>query len=470
MAAKGRKWRQGAVVIVLSFVAVAVIAYLATMEDPDYVRAAKEYDSALAAARESFGALTWEDRAPRGTDALSDHALWKDVADTVPPALTRYLNEPLEAGRSPTERALFVADRDWFLSCYDRVRNLTYQQGQGEEAQLALTSAAFEIKSLVKALQVGFIGAADDGDLEGVRQTGRAMNHMIAVLNEESNIPAALLSISIRSLAQSAWTRAYVRNRGNLEVLTAIDEVVAQCPDLQAPREFVAGEARSADGYLQMVRGGSPAEINRLLNEWTVWANDYASAGETWFEEKWNDVFNKDRNMHRRIGPNAARALEARYWQAMLEVDHAFEKIEKGGSVRSESERLNNLLRTEDHSYELAAAIVAPEFIESYVRYMFVERAVAASMYLIRNYPDQSALPETLPHNVAFADPFGGEPARYRRTSVGFIIYTRSANEVDDGFELASPEQAGMEGRFMRGKEGMDWGFTVSYVPDPARG
>jgi hypothetical protein len=109
-----------------------------------------------------------------------------------------------------------------------------------------------------------------------------------------------------------------------------------------------------------------------------------------------------------------------------------------------------------------------PPVIESYERSVFLERAVAASMSLVRKFPVQSALPETLPDDVAFVDPFGGGPARYRRTSVGFIIYTRAANGVDDGFELDSPEQAGMEGSFKKGKDGKDWGFIVSYVPDPA--
>ena len=470
MTAKGRKWRQNAVVIGLACAAVAVIAYFATMEDPDYVRAAKEYDSALAAAKEAFGPLTWEEhRAQRGTDSGHDPRLWKDVADTVPSAVTRYLDAPLDPGRSPTNRALFVANRDWFLSCYDRVRNLTNRHLPEQDAVLATTTALSEIKSLVKALHIGFIGAADDGDSEGVRQTGRAMNHLIAVLNEEPDMLTALYSISMRSMAQSAWTRAYVRNRGNLAVLAAIDEVAAQYPDLPAPREIVAGQARSADEYIQLFRGRSPAEINRLLNEWTVWLNDDPNGGETWFEEKWNDVFHKDRNLNRRIGPNAARALETRYWQVMLEMDRAFERIEKGGSVRDEIVRINELVGTRDLSYEYAAMSVVPEFIESYERSVFFERAVAASMSLVRKFPVQSALPETLPDDVAFVDPFGGGPARYRRTSVGFIIYTHSADGVDDGFELVSPEQAQLEGSFKRGKDGKDWGLIVSYVPDPTR-
>jgi hypothetical protein len=137
VAVKGKKWRQSAVVIGLACAAVAVIAYFATMEDPDYVRAAKEYDSALASAKEAFGPLTWEEyRAQRGTDSGHDPRLWKDVSDTVPSAVTRHLEEPLGPGRSPTNRALFVANRDWFLSCYDRVRNLTYRHVPEEASRL----------------------------------------------------------------------------------------------------------------------------------------------------------------------------------------------------------------------------------------------------------------------------------------------------------------------------------------------
>jgi hypothetical protein len=51
------------------------------------------------------------------------------------------------------------------------------------------------------------------------------------------------------------------------------------------------------------------------------------------------------------------------------------------------------------------------------------------------------------------------------RTPSGFVLYPRGIDLDDDKFVPFSPELLAAEGKIVKGAEGHEWGFVVSYIP-----
>ncbi|MCH8978345.1 MAG: hypothetical protein IH945_03775 [Armatimonadetes bacterium] len=468
MKSKRRKWLWAT----LALVAVSFLfgAYLTTGEHPDYKRAAKGLPLAKSRAEKTFGTLTWEEyRKETGTVRNVDLSLWKKAADSVPQHIKDFWNDPY--GSSLTYHDLYSQDREWFETVDALIADLHFEH-QPAEDRIGWNDDCFSLSGqLGKALMVGLVGAADDGDAEAVLRIGAAMNALSWALLEEPSIMPALRQSAVASRTNHALVRAAVRNRKEKDIIRSLVAIAGDIPSWPPIKQIMSAEARGTQIYFQLFRSAKPNEIDDLLDE-KVTGPDFPGASFSPLVEKgikvWEERTDKQFDRHRRTGPHTAAALEARYWEMIVDVLPLME-----GVVRNEPGSWSKLQRfpdelddQDDRSYEMADAVVSRKlFAQVYQSIQFRYQATKVAVNLISRFPSHGDVPTTLPADLVFADPFGGDPILFKKTKRGFLIYTRYFNYKDDGFPWEYPEQEGREVSYWMSRDRKDYGLIVSYDP-----
>ncbi|MCH7905432.1 MAG: hypothetical protein IH944_12830 [Armatimonadetes bacterium] len=473
-----KKWRVVAVIGgVVALIAVGAVFY-ANREHADYVRAAKLLPTARQEAEAMFGPLTWEEyRKEKGISGEADLEEWTTIAKSVPTTISAQWSLPPEdsdqwktSPYSLTSRERFLAERVWFSQIGDRVDRLRFRhimRDDGSDWDFRFIGRSTDI---AKALRIGLIGAADDGNADAVLELGRAFNSVIAELAVEPSGLANLKADAFRTLLLLGVLRAAVRNRNDVAVMRSLMTVVLEYPPAPTVREAFAADARMVDVYLEQLRNLEPGEINSWFNDVV---GDYEFLEEMMDPSlmKLYDLVEKFRGerpeYRRKTGRRTAAALEARHWQVLVEYTNLLEDIarNKPGARAAMIKLDDEILFGGDWSYELANSMHWSWFFELRIRNLFGERAARSAFELLSRFPDYPDLPDELPPDLVFADPFGGLPVLYRKTQTGFLIYTRYENLIDDGFPLDDPDQLREEVRLMFSSGTEDFGLTVSYDP-----
>ena len=276
---------------------------------------------------------------------------------------------------------------------------------------------------------------------------------------------------AVASMANHALVRSAVRNRENEAVIRSLVLLADDIPTSPPIKEIMAAEARDTQIYFQLLRSSTPNEIEEFLQEkWT--GPDFP--GALFYPlveegiERWEEQTGKEFERHRRTGPHTAAALEARYWEVTVDVTPLME-----GVMRNEAGFRNKLRRfsyalddQDDRSYEVAEGwAYGWLFGQGHLKHQFRDHATKAAVKLISRFPSHEQVPTSLPADLVFADPFGGDPILFKKTKRGFLIYTRYDNYKDDGFPWLSPEQEGKEDSHTWSQDRADIGLVVSYDP-----
>ncbi|MCH7905429.1 MAG: hypothetical protein IH944_12815 [Armatimonadetes bacterium] len=461
---KKKKWRVLAIIAgVVALFAVGVVFY-SNREHADYVRAAKLLPTARREAEAMFGPLTWEEyRAENGITVEDDLSKWEDVAATIP----RKVKALYETYPSPgTERAVFIAERDWFDQIGSQLEELRVMHVPMADGEFSEYSFGSPCREIAKALWTGILGAAEEGDAEAVLAIARASNSMIAKMDAEPAVIHHLITHAMVAMFDGALLRSAVKYRSNPAVLKSIRTVLDERPRIPAIGEVLSAEARSKSIHLQHLRKLSPYEINE-------WLNDYAGSVLTAKTEPpllrfLYDAWERVSGERRQTGKQTAAALEARYWKVLAEYAILFERlVANEPGARKEIVALAAFMEnTLDRSYEIAPAPYFSLLIDGHIKFGFGESALRAAVELIERYPVHADVPNALPSDLSFADPFGGDPIIFRKTARGFLIYSRFTNEIDDGFPVDYPDQLGEEARFAFAFDRKDYGLIVSYDPN----
>ena len=463
-----KKWRVLAIIGgVVALIAVGAVFY-SNREHADYVRAAKLLPAARQEAEAMFGPLTWEEyRAENGITLQDESAAWEEVASNIPPVVKKqYESYP---GRPRTNREVFIAERDWFLrvrSKVEGVRVMHIVAADGEFWEYAFNSSC---NPITKALAIGIEGAADEGDAEALLEIGRAANAVIYALDAEPGLIHHLRAYALLAIIDHAILRAAVRNRSDQSTIASLQTVLDERPRIPTIREVMSADARSQSLELNRFRTMSHREINDELNEYEEFS--FAAKPEPRLQQfaydAWERITGERPTRKRKTGMRTAAALEARYWEVMVKYTVLFEQLTANEpGARKEIAALADFIEnTRDRSYEIAPWPTFSLIIDIHIEWGFNELALRTAVELIERYPDQADVPDALPADLSFADPFGGDQVIFRKTPRGFLIYTRYINEIDDGFPLDYPDQLGEEARITYAYDRMDAGLIVSYDP-----
>lgn len=463
-----KKRRKRALVAVALFsVVVGLLAYLALRENPDYVRAAKLLPAAQREAEAMFGPLTWAEwRADNGVSAEADLERWTEVAETVPETISSLWS----FNPSPmTSREIFIAEREWYSRISSEIESLRFRHIMREDGEDWDFTNLYDGRDISRALRIGIIGAADDGNAEAVLEFGRALNKIYTELTVEPSSLIEFSASSSRMLLHQAVIRAAVRNRRDPAVIKSLLSVLDERPLLPTVRELMAADARGWHVYLEQLKSQEPAEIDAWLDEWgSIELKENIAGPVQNFLFEWLERLRGERpELNRNTGNRTVAALEARYWEVMVDYTKLFEDriANKPGARDAILAKDESLLNIGDRSYEFAHEFYWSMFFGNQIRRLFNEQATRVVVLLVSRFPEYADLPAALPADLDFADPFGGDPILYRKTPTGFLIYTRYENEKDDGFPLMSPDQLGWEASFARCPGYEDWGVIVSYSP-----
>ncbi|MCH8978349.1 MAG: hypothetical protein IH945_03795 [Armatimonadetes bacterium] len=171
---------------------------------------------------------------------------------------------------------------------------------------------------------------------------------------------------------------------------------------------------------------------------------------------------------NRRTGRHTVDALDARFLETVVEIAGLMEAVENNDrSARALLEGLSRPLDEKfDWSYEIAStAFAGTTWIDAHLRSEFHDRATLAMFELLDRFPDHEGLPDELPPDLQFPDPFGGEPAHYVKTATGFLIYTIGSAYDDTRYTPSHPDLLGSEARFTTGLVHGQWAYILSYDP-----
>ncbi|MCH8978346.1 MAG: hypothetical protein IH945_03780 [Armatimonadetes bacterium] len=472
MKKKRRKW------LIVTAVVAAILAslfYIVLREDPRYVAAAEMLPKVKAQAERTFGPLTWDEhRDQSGTVYRDDRNGWRDLSQSTPPAASALWD--FRNPSSDTGLQVFLAEQAWFAELPLRLAPLrVHHVFKPDWKDWTFESAAYT-KEMTKAIAVAVAATADLGRVSELRSFVQS-GHGIAVKNyEEPSHLNALVGIANQSVLTDAILRTAVKHRNSPSVFKALDELLGEAPEFPSVSKLVAAEVRSWAPYLEDLRGLKPGEVE-------IWL-DQMQAGA--FEEyKPKSLLDKIKEHYeaykyggevevRRTGANTAAALEARFWEAALALDGALNGVsaETGEGIDELDQAVDAIGNATDPSYEMAGMFVYLTNITTVMqRWAFRVAGADTVMEMVKRFPEYDDIPVGLPLDLVFTDPFGhGAPVLYRKTTTGFLIYSRDADEADDGYVPGN--LAHLNKRYCtysRSLSGKDVGYVVSYAPTDPR-
>ncbi|MCH7905433.1 MAG: hypothetical protein IH944_12835 [Armatimonadetes bacterium] len=424
-------------VIAAPLVAVGVLLFVGARENPDYVRAAKLLPEAKQRAREVFGPLTWEEyRAEKGIVHRDDTSKWRRIERSIPDDLWdfRWLDppEPEKYGE------VFEANRAWMLGLSSETENLVFHQPYPERL---FDESLIPAKNLINMLATGIIGAADVGDVDAVRQIAETAWNILEKWSEEPSTLHATMVISGVSVITEALLTAVVRNIENERLLAVAQEFIANAPTPPELRLTLAGDARSNLEFFRSLRDEGLENLNQTLNSISdvapILAPPASSTPTLWDDvrEYVSDLFNDNANT-RNAGKHAFDALEGRLWEVEVDVLTYYEAVQQDpSSNRQKSKKfVDELAAKTDISYEYAQASVTALAAFRSIQHDLTRDLALLALSIISENSSVESLPEYLTDDRLFPDPFAGTNILYRKTSTGFVVYSRSDDGADGGF------------------------------------
>ena len=467
-----RKWWFIAVFVAL--VAGTFLVFLALGEHPDYRRAAKGLDEARSRAQELIGPMSWaEYRAERGVGPSDDLEDWEELEDSIPQAYHDHSHSLATRTNVRPISAVYQDSRAWLFSLAGKIEGLRLTHLEGLDEDHRFSSALQASGGIATAVWALFLGAADAGDVDGMLEATKVGTAIFEKQAEEYDMTSAVFYRSGQHMMGESIVHAAVRNRHDTEVMTALREALGARLERPPNSARGIGEARTLFPLIDQLKSLRPEEIEEWLdaNAWSSPVYYYGKEME-FLRGLFAKFGGEERRPKRGVGASTAAALEARFWEALIESVRLADQLEYGdSSVLAKAVELEARIDSpEDRSYELASHTVpiGDALDNSFNSELTMRKASKIALELISRYPDLDHLPSALPEGLAESDPFGGEPLIYRRTQRGFLIYSRGGNRVDDGFVPYFPGQMGSEVLFTGSEDGEDRGLIVSYDPlDP---
>lgn len=466
-------WIVGGIVL---FSGLLFFAFLSFGEHPDYRRGAEALPEARRRAEELMGAMTWaEHREQRRVEASHDEDRWIALEESIPKMFEEYRGSFVTGPILYPVEELFEQNRDWLFSLAPQIEPLRLTRPTEDRESESLTG--YDLRAswgLTRLIVYQLLGAADAGDAEGVREAGKVGWMIIERQIEEYDLYTYGISSACFHQMERYIVMGAVRNRHDKEIVQALRNVMADRPDRPPYSEAVIGEARTYGPVLQSLRDLKPGEVELWVDKWIGANSEYPDGGA--FGEFVRSALRKlsgddEPVSNRRVGKHTAAALEARFLEAMVDCAEAAAELSYSKSdAHVRLRELDEFLESfSDRSYEFAAISVpagTADFGENYK--LTMRDASAIALELIARYPEFADLPTALPADLASPDPFGGEPLLYKKTSHGFVIYSRFENRVDDGYPLIGPGILQAQTMFTKSKSNLDWGLIVAYdAADP---
>ena len=135
-----------------------------------------------------------------------------------------------------------------------------------------------------------------------------------------------------------------------------------------------------------------------------------------------------------------ADAFEARLLETMVQAWRIARTISTvdGSGAEDFRQYLLQVGESDDPTFELAGNLVnfLATIAHSVIDRSFDRHAVEVAIEMAGRYPEYADLPDELPQDLIFTDPYAkGAETLYRKTATGFIIYSRWKNGIDDGFD-----------------------------------
>ena len=443
--------------------------FIALGEHRDYIRGAEGLEEARARAREVIGELTWDEyREKHGYQAADDKEEWLTLEASIPPMFEEYELSFLEGPPLCAVEELYLQNRDWLFSLAEQIEPLRLTRPTArDELNVPFGADYIAGREIAKVMCNLLLGAADAGDVEGVREAGRITWMIVERQLEETDVGSWMIAESLAFRAEREIVEAAVRNRHNKEVVTVLLEVFAQRPQLPSKADTLIGEMRTYMPIVREMQGKKPGELDQALDRWFGSNPEYPDSGkiDAWVRQALKKL-NKDETpvSNRQTGSRTMDALEARYYEVFLKCYEASLDLPYTSSnAHKEMQELTDLLDSyTDRSYELASIFHYPGGVEFHNSELVQQDTPAIALELVARYPDYENLPDELPDDLVHPDAFGGEPLLYKKTPYGFVVYSRFENRVDDGFP-ADPELLQRQALFTRTWPQLDTGFIVAY-------
>lgn len=455
-------------------VALVTFVFMSQREHPDYKRAAERLPEARKRAEELIGPMTWEEyRKLRGVEASDDFDEWIALEASIPQVFQEYDDSWIAGATAIKVEDVFHAAREWLFSLSLQLEPLRLTRPILSLNQTDFTEADLSSSyGIMKSVRLLILGAADAGDAAAVREAGKVAWMIIERQIEEFDLLCMMTVTGGLAGMQENIVWSAVRNRRNPTVMEALSDVMADKPEIPSFRDAIIGEARSHAPLIEEMRSLSSFEIENWLNQW-FGANVEYPDGDfigAWIRSAMRKLPHDEPISNRGVGEHTAAALEARYWEAIVECAELSEHLsytDSDGHLRL-GELGAFYDSYADRSYELAAIFIPTGTADFSNRDLALSDARVIGLELISRYPNLEDLPAALPVDLVTPDAFGGEPLLYRKTPHGFLIYTRYRNRVDDGFIPLSADYYEIEARSRRSVDAKDWGLIVSYDdPDP---
>lgn len=464
MKKKRRTW----LIVVASCAAlVAALFYLAVREDPQYVAASLLLEENRARAEERFAPLTWEEyREQNGTVLSDDRDEWDELFRSFPIDVGRFAGQ--NSPKYSTSEETFLAYEQFFDVLPAEVARLKVHHVADNGVIWAGSPSS--TMGLAKYIGIAIEATAGLGRVEDLRRYVRAGFQIAERYMDEPSESSVLTGNSIQILVTNAVLRAAVKNRHSPEVVAALEELLREAPALPDPHDISAGEVRAWKDALAQLRKLKSYDVGPWLENYpingTQWDIDETSPLDR-IKERWEEFTSGEEAQVRRTGARTTAALEARLWEVLLARADALRSVSfETGEGTAKAKELDDALQDRsDPSYELADELFPIYWIiETLMRRSFYEQGAVFVVELVKRFPDYEDLPESLPQDVSFVDPFGnGSPVLYKKTPTGFVVYTRSRDGLDDGFVFDDPAKLGRQYFHGWSSDRKDYGLVVSY-------
>lgn len=459
----------GVVVVAVGLFTVAV--YGLTSEHPDYVIAAKGLEKARKEAEKRFGPLDHGNAHKGG----SDNAAWAAIDDSIP----RDVSDATKATSAlPDYKSLFSNSRSWYETLPSRIEPL--QTGFTDQTDISEATAGLGdggmvtgiqglsiVKNIGKTCQVGVIGAADAGDAAAVRYIGRTGALLVDKLLKSERLIYVLVADAIRSIVTTGLMTGLARNATDAAIREACVDALDALPPLTSALKLIKEDALSQALIFQLLRSEKQRGLDESIDEMSGACPVKPTRIEVWIQQSIATLAGrKATSTIHRVGRHTVDALEARYWEtatslydATLQAQDDLYQAQLNVSAVSATVRGSS-----DRSYEIAAIAFSQYLLNSRQRNRLSVDSARASAILVDRSPDPATLPNALPSDLVFIDPFTGKPIQYQRLSDGFIIYSLGENKKQDNALIDFPPKFSNIGNFIKfGQDGDDWGFAVKY-------
>ena len=460
-----RKRRVWFFVIAMPIIAVGVLLFVGTRENPDYVRAAALLPDAKARALEMFAPMTWDEyRRENGIVYRDDSRAWTQLSDSIPNSLGDFRN--LNPPQPDRFGALFTTNRVWLLGLPKQIEPLSIHQ-MSESTMIGGNTMA--PRSLVIYLAIGLVGAADVGDVAAVEAMATAAWSIIDKFAEEPELMSALMIRSEGVTILGALLSAVIRNPSDSALATAVERLLGMAPALPDFRGVRAGEARSNHLIFEELQQFDQSKLNEALDSLldSDFDDDYSDPS---VGDKINDFLaglgGKNRG-NRRLGEHVIDALEARFWEVQVDILELGEEALRNRPFRSTRlERFEeDLARRRDGSYEVAAQFSLTVGTRIWVTHPLSHDLAVMAFDLITEYPSLESLPNAINADRLIPDPFSKGSILFKKTSTGFVLYSVYLDGVDGGYiPNTSLWNQRDNVRISVGEGKRDFGIVVNYV------